>query len=526
MELNESYLIEELETVHPEYEEYIDTLLLIENLVAGGHETNKKKRNYLLIRDDEDPKITAKREEKFFTRNHLASAIRLQRTKLGTGKLDYPEKLPGSMDVWNDFFSNADGQGTDFKEVLLEAFEQALTYRRVFAIVDIPPSEEQPSNARQQELIEQARIAKGDTSLPYIILLPTSNVINWHEDAKGISWLKYKIVSCNTQPVGPAITSVMWIIVDREHITIYGLDDVQLNEEGEVIRIKQGEAYRAFLQAEDRIPVLYREAHNRGTIPVEKIELPPSMWTVNQCYLAQKMLYSLDCNLLHSTVNAGFIQKWLEPYFQQGTSAIQLPPDVTKKLMEEVQKVQGDESTLAVKSFNFAEVEGKSIGTQLTVIEEISKYIYSTISLNIASVSREVLEQSGRSKQLDMYLQEITLSNYGVLLVKFGESVLRHVARALGISSNEELTQITLKGLDDFTVEGVEEALERLELASKVTQITLPPLVVKMLVRDLLSTASRNSSNEERDLATKQLDSYYSSLEVNSQNSITTTEAE
>lgn len=206
--LDDNYLIEELEYEHPDYSEYLDTLLLIENLIDGGHQAVKKRYDYLLIRDDEDPKITAKREEKFFTRNHLASAVRLQRTKLGTGKVDYPEEVPGKLEEWNKFLTNSDRQGTDFKELLLEAFEQALTFRTAFAVVDIPQVEVKARNARQQELIEQARIMRGEEILPYVVLLPTTSVINWGEDAKGLTFIKYKLIRVSTQPIGPAISTL------------------------------------------------------------------------------------------------------------------------------------------------------------------------------------------------------------------------------------------------------------------------------------------------------------------------------
>lgn len=507
-----------LEQSHYEYQDYLPDWLELEELIKGGRFTKKNADHYLLVRDDEDPKIREKRKEKFLHRNHLGSAIRLQRTKLATGSIEYPaeEVLPGDIDRWNAFLSNSNGQGLDFKTLLLDAFEEAVGCQTLFAFIDLPPVPLQGQNVRQQELARSALLQKGVKDLPYVSLLHPKQVLNWGEDIHGITWIKYKVILRETHPLEPDTTTVLWVIIDKTHITVFGLEDVKVNDKGEVTDIRDGNdkegnpKYKTFNKEKAVVNVIRSQSHNRGDIPVVRLHIPYSLWTANQAAQAQKLIIGLETNRLHTTCNSGFVQKWLEPYFQQGSSAVQIPNELLKKVMEEVGKAQGDESTIAVKSYNFAEMEGKSITTQGAVIEELSQYIYSVISLNVASVTKETLEQSGRSKEFDMYLAEQSLLGYGELIIQFGQQILRHVARAMGIQSPEELELLELRGLNSFKIDSLDLGIERWERVAKIDPTPLPDSVKKLIIRGVASPASINATDEEVDTINQDISNFKS----------------
>lgn len=498
--------LEALETSHPHFESNKDYLHQITEMCEGGVSVAKNLNDYLLVRDDEPSEIKRKRAEKFITRNHLGSAIRLQRTKLSTGSLNVDQdSLPGDKKRWQDFLPNVDKKGKHLKDFLLDAIEQALQTQYVFCLID-KPVVQIPTGVNQAQLDNYLKANKLDEKSPHLILLNPLQVIHYDESDEGVNWIKFKQLIPIAQPLGETLYNLVYVLVDNQHYTTFTFENVKLNENGVITQIwdRVKQQYRSFDKDKD-LAAPKSIAHNRGATPITKLEIPNSLYTASQAYLAQKVIYGLDANLLHTTVNSGFIQKWGQPFLiSNGTSLAAPVPEYLQKAMKEFQTNMGDESFLAAEQFSFAELKGDSIAIQQEVIKSLEKYIYSVISMGIASAEPQTLEQSGVSKQMDHYLANQTLVNLGAILTQFAGQVLKQVGRALGIKDESALSLIKVEGLDDFDLDSISSKLEIVERMAKLPgapSIIVPAALFEDAVTDLASVMTRSSD----DLLTKKV---------------------
>jgi hypothetical protein len=517
----------------------------IQKVAKGGHELDP--HDYLLIRDNEDPQITSKRVEKFAPENYFGAAVRLQRIHQKSGVIEIkPDSLPGVMlndnkndsgvnwlSLWENFFTSVDKKNNSLKDFVLDVFTQALVCKYAYVQVELENISEDQIETNQA-IAEEIQILRK----PYYFHLPVSSIMAEKNNGDSLEWVKYKRLDIVDDPFYKTIYNMTYVLIDNEHISEWTFYDV-LVDSGEILKIwdstlNNGKGgYRTIKPEEDYADVV-SIAHRRGACPVVKYKMDDSLWMADQVYLAQKIIYGLSMNMLHTASNAGFIQKWLRPYIagndtriskeSGGASYIPLPKEALGEIIKKYAESMGDESVIMADFFTFEEVKGDSVVMIEKLIDRLKNYIFTTILFNNARFEQTSSDQqSGTAKEIDFYVQNLALKDHGSNIIEFTKNLIKHTSRAFGFTDLSVLSGVNVSGMDRFDIRPLDNVLELLERILKLPNVTL--LLPEELLIEIMSQLSRliveNTTYEyKNDLDSaiiKKVQAYLSSLPESTQ---------
>lgn len=464
----------------------------------GGSHLNPV--DYLLIRDNEDKAVTAKRVEKFAPKNYLGAAIRLQKVKQSSGQLDiHSDSLPGDATRWGKFLKSVNCYGDSLPEFVLNTFEDVLIQKKSYVLVELP-------NFDLDDNINQAQLESLNLQniTPKLVPIPLLNILACKEDGDGVNWIKYKELETVENPLKGTTYNLNIYLIDSEHITMWSWVDVKVNCDGNPVSIfdptlKRGKGGYKQFNPDKNTAIPVSVPHNRDICPVVKFELSDSKWMADQCFHAQKIIYGQYMNLIHSAVNAGFVQKWGKPVAGKPNSVTPVPKSISA---QEVAQNMDDDSFMFLEQFQFAEIGGSSIDAQMKVLDDLRDFIFQMISGNTSYLmSKGVIEQSGKAKEVDLHLQALTLKDHGLEILQFTTRILQHTARAFGVTSQELLDAIACSGMNRFNSQLLGDSLDTLERILKLPPEVLTSEILKEAYQQLYSILAENNDYSEKAIA-------------------------
>lgn len=264
-----------------------------------------------------------------------------------------------------------------------------------------------------------------------------------------------------------------------------------------------------------------------GSCPVVKFELPDSLWMANQVYKAQKLIYGLHMNLLHTAANAGYVQKWGKPFnpnsgVSGGTSTAPISNQAASQIAKNLAQNVGDESLLFMESFNFSEITGDSLTAQQAIIDDLKNYIFTSISLNQATQDpNEQAEISGRAKERDLHLQNVALLDHGSEIISFAKRLLENIALALG-QSELDSKRVKVTGMTKFTIKPLSDSIETVERLMRLPKDAVAEELTTEAMNQLATTLLSNHTLEQKSVIQQavadKLKLFYSATVPNSPN--------
>jgi len=495
MEYTEEAKYSQLNSESDFYKEFLPIVAEIETLANGGRFLNPN--DYLLMRDGEDSDITKKRLEKFCPENYLGAAIRIQRVNQKSGQLEVrSQSLPTDeiidQDKWQKFLYSVDKKHSNVKDFVLDVFENALINKYVFVQIEL------------RELSDELNVAQIETidTLPYYFVIPIQCVMAESSEGREVKWLKYKRMVTVEDPLEGTSYNFQYILVDDKHITIWQYDDVTIRD-GSIHQIwdqklNNGKgSYRNIRKTDLAIPKSIE--HKRGKCPIVKYEMDDSLYMAHQVKDAQRIIYGLGMNLLHTAANSGFVQKWGKPILATGNapnglSYIPIPKDALAEIVKQYAESMGDESIMMMEHFTFEELKGDSIKMQREIIDSLKQYIFTTILFNNAQFQQgNNSRQSGAAKEIDFHIQNLALKDHGSTIIEFTQDLLTHTAYAFGLSGD---FHIEVSGMDRFDIRPIREALN---LASEIFALpdgSVPNEVYVEVMTQLSSIIVENNTQQ------------------------------
>jgi hypothetical protein len=441
----------------------------IEKLANGG--IKLKAEDYLLVRDHEKADIKKARVKKFAPKNVLGAALKYLRIFQESGAIQFDvDNLPGDSAYWETFISSVDGTDKTLKEFVIDIFETATKVKYAFVKVDLPYT----------DLPEQISLYDAETTLknviPFLTEISIADVLSYSCDiGDNLDWIKYRHIEAIEDPLQGTIYNYDILIVDKETIQRFTFPNVQLKEDGTVNKIfdpsinRGNGGYRQIKPTDEPImhPVI---RHNRNACPILKFELPDSLWQANQVYKTQAVIHGLGMNMLHTLANAGFIQKWGEPYLLDRSNfdgtMMPTPPNILAEKLnvsqknEQTVKSLGDESVILMNKFSFEEITGSSIEIQDKILKDMCDYIFNTIIYKQNILNKTVNIQTGTAKEFDREAQTLALKANGKKIIALTQQILKQVARCQLNISDKEINSISVTGMSEFNLKPVDSALD------------------------------------------------------------------
>ncbi|QVQ57009.1 portal protein [Anabaena phage Elbi] len=518
---NQPLNYQSLSSVSDDLKNYLPIAKDISIVAHGGSELDPT--DYLLIRDDESPKITKKRVEKFAPENYLGAAIRLQRVLQKSGVLEIKsESLPGDLTRWETFFNRVDKRNSSLKDFVIDVFTEALVNKFCYIQIELNKLDHVSVTEAEAETILNNR-------QPYYFKIPLQSIMVEKCDGDSIEWIKYRRLDKIDDPFGKTIYNMSYVLIDNEHITTWTYYDVIVNDSGGISKIWDqslnfGKGNYRYINKEKDKAEPQSIPHNRGACPVVRYRMDDYLYMADQVYLAQKMIYGLSMNLFHTAANAGFIQKWIRPYIagndtkiskeSGGASYIPLPKEALNEIVKKYAESLGDESVIMADFFTFEELAGTSVEMQIGLIERLRNYIFMSILFNNSKFEKTNNDnQSGAAKEIDFYVQNLALKDHGSGIVEFTRSLLNHTAKAFGYDSGD----IIVSGMDRYDVRPLEGVLTIIERLFKLPQKAIPKdlLIESMsqLTRLIIENTTFEYKNTLNDAIIDSIDNYLESLD-------------
>lgn len=468
----------ELQSCHEQYLELRGIWQRIDDLITGGHKIESKKTQYVVRRPDESPELYALRLKKFVYTPVLGDAIKEYTTKITNA----PFNVYGvELDVWNTFRGCTDGARRDERELLNRIFRHLIAYGRAWVFIDKPAVTNAPVNRLQEEQLGL---------IPYVVQYSPLEVINWSVNSReAVEFVKVQQISLETNPFGAAKHIGTWTIIDDTHVARYQAE-VKLNELGEIVDVIKSSSTKYPSNVElnlprgyetsAEVPLISLVAHNRGACPAVFMPLDTELWSGNAAYLKALQHLNIENAWTDTATIAGYIQRVFKPS--------QPKPDTDPNFTyidesADLERIKsGNQHLLIGDDFKFAEASGSSLQTiSQYVLDKIETQIKAIVSMGNVSAAQHttgkgVAEQSGASKQMDYTQINDTMRRYGSILTSYYEDILKHVARALGLTNLEE---IKVSGLDTFEVDSLGNILEKSTTIQKL-ESHLPPTAKKL----------------------------------------------
>ncbi len=486
------------------FNEFLPIAKEIESLSKGGHALTPA--DYVLFRDNEPPNAMKKRIEKFAPENYFGAAIRLQRVHQKSGELEVKEEsLPGDISIWEDFFTRVDKKNNSLKDFVIDVFSKALVTKMSYVQVELDYLLDTDTNlAIAEEILKERR--------PYYFHVPLQCIMSEEFDGNNLLWVKYKRIDVNDTPFTGTIYNMTFVLADDQHITYWTFENIKYDDEFNITQIwdqslNYGKGGYRKIKPEEDFAIPLSIDHGRKACPVLKYEMDDSLWMSDQVYLAQKIIYGLSMNMIHTASFAGFIQKWIRPYIagndtrvskeSGGASYIPLPKEALSEIIKKYAESLGDESVIMADFFTFEEVKGDAVIMIQNLIDRLKNYIFTTILFNNARFeSTKVDTQSGTAKEIDFHVQNLALKDHGSNIIEFTKNLLSHTARAMGHTDRVLLSTINVTGMNRFDVRPVQQILDVIERLFKIPTAVIPPDLLIEAMNQLSRLIIENTTYE------------------------------
>jgi hypothetical protein len=500
----------ELQVKSDSFQANLPELEEIQTLSKGGRKL--KPEEYLLIRDYEKKDITQKRKENFSPLNYLGAAIRLQKVNQNSGSLEIDKSsLPGDSEFWRGFLDKF-----KFKDFILDVFEEALITQKCYVQIENPvinlniPSE----NLNLAQLEELKRDNK-QAFYPYAFIIPIQSIMSQKVVDGEIQWIKYRKLVSIDNPFKKTTYNLEYILLDKEHTSIWTFENVLVDHCGDIkqiwdSKINQGRGGYRMINKEKDFASVQSQPHGRIKCPVIYYSVTDSLYMADQVKDAQRLIYGLMMNCIHTVRNAGFVQKWGQPYVggvsssrdSGGVSYMPLPKQALDEMVKQTAEMLGDESFLYLQHLSFEEITGSSVDVVLGIIEFLRKYIFTSILFNDSqfekSTANKVDSQSGRSKEIDFHIQNLALKKHGSTLIDFSRILLQHFCYAIGLES--QTPDINVSGMDKFDILPLEMSLELVERLFALPKEAIPEEILSEALIQLSRLMISNDSDEYKAL--------------------------
>lgn len=504
----ESLNYNQLQSKSDYFNQSLPELKEIQTLAKGGRKL--KAEDYLLIRDYEKEEITAKRKENFAPLNYLGAAVRLQKVNQNSGSLDVDNSsLPGDTNFWKGLLSKF-----KFKDFILDVFEEALITQVCYVqienqLLDLNIPVEELNKAQEEELKKQNE----NLFYPYAFMIPIQSIMGEKIIDNEIKWIKYKRIIVLDSPFSKTKYNMQYILIDDTHTTIWEYEDITLDGDGNIKliwdqRINNGKgAYRKIDKLKDLAKPLSIE-HGRDRCPVIRYKITDSLYMADQVKDAQRLIYGLVMNGIHTVRNAGFVQKWGQPYNggiassrdSGGVSFMPLPKEALANMAQQTADMLGDESFLYLQHLSFEEIQGTSVEVNLKIVDFLRKYIFTSILFNDSQFEKtgdKIDSQSGRSKEIDFHIQNLALKKHGSTLIDFSVQLLQQFCFAIGFNNDSgQLDKINVSGMDKFDILPLETALELVERLFALPKEGIPEEILSESLIQLSRLMVQNDADE------------------------------
>lgn len=468
-----------LEQQHSEYRYYKDVWSTIADIRDGSATIIRKIDKYLPKRPGEDPEVYQLRKAKVAWTPVMATAIREFVAKL----LSAPIHITGVEDAfWSIWRENTNSDGRDEPELLTRVFSSLLYFGRIYVAVDKPTLGFTPRSRYEEQQL---------AITPYVSIYEPLAVTNWGE-----GWYMTRQLETVNQPLELPKHIATWVVWDRTDITTYQAE-VKLKDDGSIDRIKVDDRWENPENPACLIPVVKRTSHGLGVVPMLHLELPTELWTGNNVYLKQLQHFRVESSWTDAGTMAGIVQRLFTPPAPQPTTDYRVTYDEP-----DYNKVAFDGSQVLIGSdYKFAESPGTAIANLTSQLDKIEAQIRALVSLSSATASKGVLEQSGKSKEVDMQSLEETMKVYGTTIAKFYQDILQLVA-----VTASKVSDIVVTGLDNYGTNTLTEMLDQTEQLLKVDSL-LPAIAKKTWYGKItnLMVGSRSATTDK--LIEQQLES-------------------
>lgn len=422
-------------------------------LYTGGCEIEAVAEQFLLRRSKEMSDVYQSRIERFYTENHIGTAVdwylaalletppsvetalsgkqapktpvkfipQSAKVKGVNFKPDIPapkspaddgtrSKTPSEVDDFYDAFEqNCDRAGTPVLEVERAYFKNLLLFGRACILVDLPPK------GKFANLKEEKDAGQFD---PFLVNWDPRQMINYSTNAQGdLDWVIFanresKQESAFSDPV----ISDNWYYYDRFQFAKYSrvvpVNESEAPKDAEAELVDSGSHSQT---AENRVPVIY-------------CEVPKGLWLVNRAFSVAKEHLNTACALSWALYMACLAMpvikmdgEWNQTLSEAG--CIKLPRD---------------------SEYSWSEPEGKSFVHLMNRIDSLKEEIFRAFYLiaQSRSTGATASAQSGVSKQEDMSPSKKVLNLFGDVLRSIIQRVYDYVSVA-----HEDNTKWDVRGL-------------------------------------------------------------------------------
>ena len=455
----------------------------IDLFYAGGSELEACKEEFLPKKLGEERAAYLVRLTRAVYDNVMGDEMRNFCDRLLTATVEFAPPTE-SVQRWTDSF---DGMDSTVLEWLGEVFLLYLRHGLLWVFVD---SDRLPDEI-QETVVNIAQAERVRAALtPRALVLDVTNTLKWQAEGHAVKWLEYYWIEEIVDPANPGAEPkkyCRWVWVDDESIATYG-SFVHCDKYG-----VPSEAIGGL--ADGKVPL---EAppirHQRSQTPVVQVKAKdPVEWVGDQVVKLAHMAYDLSSLSWDTASLVGDVARTWKPYTPKDDPSMPAAPEPPTK-----------SGWTVADQVNYGEFEGSSVRTLDEKVSGAEERIRQTITnVGVASASREAMEQSGLSKQVDDDRSQLALLGYG-------EKMLNLLQMVADLGSDIVGGEIAVTGLDKFDLANADRILDRVERMNKPDIRDRIPSGLHMLQMKELSVAiAKTASDDVRQRIEGEIDALY-----------------
>jgi len=410
--------LEILQETHKTYKSQIKIIKTVNLLKKGGSNLKENLRDFIPKRPDEDYSVYEYRLNNFAYTNLLSFIINEHTSRLHSSQIVFDDAT-AKHSYWEDFRANVDGAGTTENEFIDRIVTELFIHGSIYLYTtDIYAN-------------------------PITRIIPIETIINWKRDELG-NLIYLKCVS------------------DFDEYSIYTIFE---KTEVAVYEVRDGNVKLLELTPFD---------FESFGFPVIDLVVNDSVSIVKNCVPKLIEHMTLDCKLF-DLLSFAYVQRTVKPVTHL-MSPYHLPSDNDSEnpfsLPENFKT--GNPYVLVADQFKFEEMTGKMVPHLQSEIDQIRESILMTCNINGANSTNT--HESGESKKVDFWKQEIFLKKLGNIIIRIYSRVLDRISMQLGLSSSPQLN-----GLDSFSLRREDDFIKL--FSEQAVLDLLPKEVVDELVK-------------------------------------------
>jgi hypothetical protein len=410
---------------------------------------------------------------------------------------EFVSKLAGSPlfisgdndDFWQLWRSQTDGANCSESELVTKLFSSLLYFKKAYVGVDRPRLGVVPRSLAETEKLPNN---------PYAICYEPLDVPHW-----GDGWVLTRQLRWVSEPLQEVKQVCRWTFWTTEEIVAYEATVRPLGSEWDTLgligEVLTPEGWFYFDSPRAIVPLVARTTHGLGRCPLVAAELPSELWTAGNVYLKQLQHTRIESSWTEAGAIAGTIQRIYTPSPPPPMD----DPRFTYEAPDYSELAKANNAHILIGAgFDFKESTGQAIGALTSQLATIESQIKDLVSMRFASVSTGALEQSGKSKQVDMSLLEDAMQAYGSRVLQMYQDILDTVADMV------KLPRVTSYGLNSYSTDTLDQMLEQSEIVKTLPQV--PQLALKVWYSKLASLMTGTISPDEEEKLQEELDQIFS----------------